>query len=200
MPKVAAFSGTPNFFTKPIFHMKKVFFLFAITVFGMFSLRAQTGQGNMIVGGTAGFSSSRTGDYKVSNVNLSPSVRYFVIDRLAVGANLGIGSSNFDGNRTSTLGIGPSVRYYFTTERPMAFFGEAGFNFSLLSYSSDFIDDTNSSGINFGVGGDYFLNDHIAIEALLGLNSEKTKTATKRTNTFGLQFGVVAFIGGGSDK
>ncbi len=180
--------------------MKKVFFLFAITVFGMFSLRAQTGQGNMIVGGTAGFSSSRTGDFKTSTVGLRPSLRYFVIDRLAIGADVTIAASNYDGSKSSTLGIGPSVRYYFTAEQPMAFFGEAGFNFSLLSYSSDFIDDTNSAGINFGVGGDYFLNDHVAIEALLGLDSYKTKTATKRTNTFGLQFGVVAFIGGGSDK
>ena len=181
--------------------MKRVFFIIAIAVFGTFSLRAQTEKGNMIVGGTAGFSSTKTGDSKAAiSFSLNPSLRYFVIDRLAIGAELGINGYKFGDSKFSSFGIGPNVRYYLTVDRPVAFFGQAGFSFAYYNNSSDLNDDTNATAFNFGIGGDYFLNDHVAIEAVLGLDSYKEKDATKRTNTFGLQFGVVAFFGGGSGK
>ncbi len=180
--------------------MKRVFFLLAIAVFGTFSLQAQTGQGSIILGGTAGFSSEKTGDSKFTSVNISPSVRYFVIDRLAIGADLFVSAFKFGDSKSSTFGIGPSARYYLTADRPAAFFAQAGFSFLRVNYDSDFIDDTNSTGINFGLGGDFFLNDHVALEAVLGYSSEKGKDANDRSNTIGLQLGVVAFLWDGGDK
>lgn len=154
-----------------------------------------------MIGGTAGFSSSKTGDVTETDIVFSPMAGFFVIDQLAVGGGLGIGVSSVkqDGETFSatTLGIQPMVRYYFNGSGNMRFFGQANFQYASVKFEDQ--DAQTATGFGAGVGVSFFLNNHVAIEGLLGYNSLKVKDAEEATGTFGLQFGVSAFIGGGGD-
>lgn len=165
------------------------------------SLMAQTQKGSVMIGGTAGFSSSKTGDYTETDINLSPMAGFFIMDQLAIGGgvNFGVSSLKFDGETSSvtSVGVQPMVRYYFNGSGKARFFGQANFQYASVKFEEE--DAQSGIGFGAGVGIDFFLNDHVAIEGLLGYNSFKVKDADDATGTFGLQIGVAAFIGGGSD-
>jgi hypothetical protein len=117
-----------------------------------------------------------------------------VTDRVAVGGQL---TMNFFGGDAegSTIGIGPAVRYYFNGSGATRFFGQGNFNWQTVDFGEE-----SESGVGFGLGAglDYFLNQYVALEAFLGYNSFKFSDADDSVNTFGLNIGVAAFIGGGN--
>ncbi len=179
--------------------MKKHSILLALVLGGAFSLNAQTGQGGIILGGTAGFNTQDSGDDKVTTVDLNPTIHYFLVDRLAVGAAFNISSLKLGEDKQSSFGFGPSVRYYLLPHGPAAIFAQAGFEYLNINYHSDLIDNASATGFGGGLGADIFLGDHVAVEGILAYNSQKVKDAADRTNGFGLKVGLVAFIGGGKD-
>lgn len=75
---------------------------------------AQMQQGSLLIGGTAGVSSSETSDFTVTDVNLKPMAGFFVIDRLALGAVLGVGRSRTTSGdaafTTTTFSVEPTMR------------------------------------------------------------------------------------------
>jgi len=163
------------------------------------SLMSQTQKGSVMIGGTAGFTSSKTGDITETDITFSPMAGFFVMDQLAIGGglNLGVSSIKQDGETFSatTLGIQPMVRYYFNGSGNVRFFGQGNFQYASVKFEDQ--DARTATGFGVGAGVSFFLNDHVAIEGLLGYNSLKVKDASDATGTFGLQFGVSTFIGGG---
>jgi hypothetical protein len=147
---------------------------------------AQTEQGNILIGGSSSFSTGggsskmKTDNYegdptKFISFNLSPKGGIFVIDNLIVGASLPISVSRNknDDYKVITSGIDflPFARYYFLEGnfRPAA---EAFFGFGFHGYKT--VDDgdvetNNTVGFLLGLGGGvaYFINDRVAIDALL---------------------------------
>lgn len=121
---------------------------------------------------------------------------FFVTDRVAVGGQITMNflGGDLDGN---TIGIGPAVRYYFNGSGATRFFGQGAFNWQSVDAGEN-SDAETGVGFGLGAGLDYFLNEHVAIEALLGYNNFKFSDAENAINTFGLSIGVAAFIGGGS--
>ena len=158
------------------------------------SLSAQTQKGSMMIGGTAGFSSSKAGDETTMEIVFAPMVGYFVIDQLAIGGGFSVGLLTAKEFNTTVLGIDPTVRYYFNGSGSTRLFGQAAFRYASVKVEN--FDAQTGTGFGIGTGINYFLNDHVALEAILGYNSFKAKNADDATGTFGLQFGVSAFVGG----
>jgi opacity protein-like surface antigen len=164
-------------------------------------LNAQTEQGRVLIGGTAGFESTSTpaGEEKVTTteLNLSPYIGYFVIDRLAIGADINFELFGAEGedNDATRFAIGPFVRYYFFTNESIGVFGQAGINYETLTVGEG--DGVSEFGFGAGVGADFFLNDNVAIEAIVRFQSSKIEDADDSTTRFGLGVGVATFIGGG---
>lgn len=149
----------------------------------------------MLIGGTAGFSITNMGeDDVVTTITLAPAAGYFVIDRLAVGGGLELVSVFDDETTITAFGVQPLVRYYFTGSGIVRPFGQARFNWSMLKYDGE--DAESGVGFGAGVGADFFLNEHVAFEGVLGFNSFKFKNAENSTGTFGFTLGVIAFIKG----
>lgn len=153
------------------------------------TLFAQTQQGSIMIGGNAGFQSNDGG----SLIFVQPALGFFVIDQLAVGGSIGFSSYSPElGESTTGIGIGPFVRYYFMGEGKARVFAQG--NFAWNSTKTGDLDAVTSTTFGGGAGVDIFLNDHVAIEGFAGYSSESRGGASQ--GTFGISFGVQAFIGG----
>lgn len=137
-------------------------------------VHAQTSSGNMMVGGSIGFSSvAREGGSvnDASSFTFAPSFGYFISDNLAIGTSL-----TFSSNRTGTgsaktvsssFGVGPFARYYkFTGNENFAIFGQAGLSFASGKTDPAFGNVTKNNSITFSLfpGAAYFFNEHWAME------------------------------------
>jgi len=185
------FSDTNYPFIHKIFPSMKNYTLllsFLICCFAA-TLSAQTQQGSVMIGGNAGFQSNDGG----SLIFVQPAIGFFVIDQLAVGGQVGFSSFSPElGDGTTNIGIGPFVRYYFMGEGKARVFAQG--NFAWNSSKTGDAEAATSTTFGGGAGVDIFLNDHVAIEGFAGYSSESRGGAS--LGTFGISFGVQAFIGG----
>ena len=99
--------------------MQKTFLLIIAVCFLIKNANSQITKGNWLVGGSASFSSLKSSStatlqFKQTNIQITPLVGYFLMDKFAVGLNpsLTYGSNNLANNST-IITIGPFVRYYF---------------------------------------------------------------------------------------
>lgn len=143
----------------------------------------------MMIGGTAGFSSSDG----TTEISIAPSLSYFFIDQLAIGATIGFASSSSDDVDVTAIGLGPMVRYYFNGEGKARFFAQGMFQWSSVKVG-DF-DAVTGTAFGGGAGVSIFLNDHVAIDGLVGYTSSSAGEGDA-VGSFGINFGVQAFIGG----
>ncbi|MGN6533552.1 MAG: outer membrane beta-barrel protein [Ginsengibacter sp.] len=189
---------------------KSVLTMAAIAAFG-FATKAQNfgfQKGDVILEGAIGVSTTdnKTTEMKTSSFNLTPSVGYFVTDKVAVGLNLGYGeskSTNYSGStdsytKTNAAGIGVFGRYYFLDlgQRFKAY-GEADLGYDQMGgetsngTTTTKNDKVNTFGIGAGVGANFFLTQKIAIgyqfANVIGFSSSKVdKSGAKATNSFNL--------------
>ena len=61
---------------------KKIFVLVLLIMYFTITVIAQTDKGNWLLGGSAGFSSSKQGEGKATSINFSPNAGYFFINNL----------------------------------------------------------------------------------------------------------------------
>ena len=159
------------------------------------SALAQPSQGSVMIGGNAGFNSRSYNNNTYTYLYLIPQVGYFFTDQFAAGAliNLEFFGGDSDG---SWIGIGPYGRYYFNNSGPVRAFGQAGIEFYNIDFGGN-SDSFTNFGFNIGAGADYFLNESVALEALLNFNSNKDSEDDDSEINIGLNIGVAVFIGGG---
>lgn len=132
------------------------------------------GKGTYSINGTVSFISyyNENSDFNSSVFIFSPGFDYFIIDNLSLGIKLSIQNETYGGTSNLNWGIGPSARYYLTDKifKP----------FLLVSYSyaqqntSLSGEDIKLSNIAFGLGGDYFLSDNVALETLVSYTFTNT--------------------------
>jgi hypothetical protein len=148
-------------------------------------------KGNMLLGGSAGFSySNASSQYQYTDLNfmpisqtnevtdlslsLYPSVGYFVADGLAIGISPSLSLSHYkSGDNVYNgygVGIGPFIKAYFTS----------GFFVSLqpgISYSMSKSGDNKSSTIQFNInpslGYAFFINPKVSLEPSIGYSYNK---------------------------
>jgi hypothetical protein len=173
--------------------MKKVFLIAALSAIS-FAGFSQTSKGTWLVGGTAGFTSSKYGDAKMSSINFSPNAGYFLINNLAVGLDVQVGSETSNSGvsgasdyKTSSTFFGPNVRYYFTSLGKNAkLFGSGQYAFGSTKDGSDKI---SATAWGLSAGPAFFLNKNVALEVTVGYSSAKVKDDTNSTNSFGIRAG-----------
>src|SRR5215213_733735 len=113
--------------------MKK-FFMVAVATILMQTGFSQINKGQWLVGGNAGFSSSKIGDFKTSTIEFAPDAGYFFIDNFAGGLRVSVQSIKIkldaEDATSSSTSIAPFVRYYFLpASQKVNVFADASYGF-----------------------------------------------------------------------
>ena len=160
-------------------------FVFILTFRGF----AQLEKGHFMMGGSISFEKSKTelpqnanvSDHKQFNFSIDPDVSYFFADGLALGVvtpfRYSKNSNSLQDQVSKTYSLGPKLRYYFPLGQ-WAIFPEASYTIGWnttegLIFSPDAGEvieaniKGNTSMLSGGLGGAYFINDHVAIEGVL---------------------------------
>lgn len=166
---------------------------------------APTDRGSRIIGGTASVSHTSGGGGS-TGISVSPSLLYFLADRVALGGGVGLGYSDHDNGSTTSWRLGPEVRFYFgpSGSKTLPYLGAA---VQVGSSSSD--SDAGPVPVNLdtsfwgleGVAGLTFMISRqvgIAGEAFIQRDEQTSETSlsevTRATTRFGLRFGIAAFV------
>lgn len=162
------------------------------------NLSAQIQKGTVLLGGTVGFNNVSEEGEGLTSVNVSPNAGFFLSDRFAVGTSLDFVLVASDGESSTSFGLAPFARYYFNDSGKSRFFGQAKVGFQ--TGETDFFEESTALIFGVGIGADFFLNDNVAIEAILGYQRLQYPEYEVGLNNIGLNFGVAAFIGGGKKE
>lgn len=167
-------------------NMKISPFLIIVFCFSYLNVSAQLTQGNWLVGGTGNFysyadntsSSTYNIDSKMTRIDISPSVGYFLIDKLALGFKPTF--SSIKGKVTNTGGmytnvqrywIGPFGRYYLLDkENPFNIVTEISYQFGIFNSEGQ---KGNLSKFSALVGPVIYFNSCVGLEFLLGYSQSK---------------------------
>ncbi len=138
--------------------MKKLFLVGALALFG--AMNAQTEKGSWVAGGstTLGFNNANSkvksngnsvDGPKISTFTVTPSVGYFVINKLAIGIDLGfnsltskqdqseMGISYHSKSTVSTFSVMPTATYYFKSDSKLLPYLGAGLGFASSKTKSE---------------------------------------------------------------
>ncbi|UOE42053.1 porin family protein [Chryseobacterium suipulveris] len=198
--------------------MKKLFLAGALALFGV--MNAQTEKGSWVIGGstTLGFNSVST-KYSgggqsadgptVSTITVTPSVGYFVIDKLAVGVDLGVTSiTSKQGNTKDTVSsftVMPTGTYYFRNAGNIIPYVGAGVGYGSVTqsgtYNNQSVSDSESGFAWKAKGGlVYLINQTVGIDLGVGYNQFTSKKnysgvdVTTQVGTIGANLGFSLFL------
>ena len=135
---------------------------------------SQTEKGNYLLGGATRALIEFNNGSNTFYLWFTPNMGYFITDNLAIGASLPLSLQTQEGYRIISYGITPNLRYYFGSPSDIMIFVTGAFG--IRGRSSKYNDDSSSSsGITglAGIGGTYFLNESIGLEAILEYNFNK---------------------------
>ena len=151
--------------------MKNTLSIAVILVASLTGLKAQTEKGDWLVGGQLQLNTAKNS----STIEFSPDFGFFVIDNLAIGGRLSTNYSKLGDVKVTSLGVGPFARYYFTNEKVRPFFtGDMEFlNRKVSSPGSSTTE--NAFAYLLGGGAAIFINENVALEAVLGYKNTKVK-------------------------
>jgi hypothetical protein len=153
----------------------------------------QTDKGSHLAGGTISVSGTNSNSTNLFNANFNPNYGYFVANNLAIGGVLSLSYTNTKAVQTTFGTLSPFVRYYFGPPKTAMFFayGSAG-----GGLRSDNIQ-KNIGLFNYAVGPgfDYFVNKHVAFEALATFSGSKyNESGTGFNNSLSLLIGLQVFF------
>jgi hypothetical protein len=158
---------------------------------------AQTvSEGIWMVGGSAGFSSSKQEGVEKSttSIDLTPYAGYYIIDDLGIGLSAAYSRTSFNETSLTSLSFGPFVRYYVIQNA----FAQASYRIGSLKIDVSGESKTTNSDLNVGVGYSAWLSNSVALEpfAYLNFGTQKDEDSDPvNTNSFGLNIGFQVFIG-----
>jgi outer membrane protein len=208
--------------------MKKLLLAGAVALFGLSN--AQMTKGDWVISGDTGVgfnnvtTTVKVGDQsvdgpKVNTFSVSPSVGYFVIDRLAVGIELGYinATTKYEGlkSKTSSFSVMPTATYYFTNTSKLVPFLGAGIGYASVKNSGEtnFMgmiasNETTTDGLAWKVKGGVTYMATQSLGLNLGVsydqfsNKETIMNTDVKTNvkTFGVNVGFSYFIKGKAQK
>lgn len=163
-------------------------------------------EGSYLIGGSISFTSqggdlyAGADDERVNTFLINPNFHYFIVPNLAIGAEVLINRASQGDVSQTTFGIGPSVSYFFGGPESSIYpFVTAGPIYSRIAI--DFGEESRSAsgfGGRFSGGIASMLTRNVALtgEVFYLFESLKLEDAEESLsgNTFGIQFGVTAFI------
>lgn len=180
----------------------KNLFLPAIFLLATCTLSAQIQKGSVLIGGSVGINSAHMEEADNFSLTLLPKAAFFVADKFAVGGSVSLAFSSYEilGERSSSVSFGlePLARYYFNGAGRVRAFGQATTGFQVVKFE----DSDAESGFSFGmgIGADFFLNDNVAIEGILGYDYFRYPDSDYDQGNIGLNVGIAAFLGRSAGK
>jgi hypothetical protein len=178
--------------------MKRVL-IAASLLFATHGLFAQVNKGQWLVGGNAGFETSKFGDddsNKYTSFQLSPNAGYFFIDNFAAGLRLDLNSTKFkdEDDASTSFVLAPFARYYFLpAAEKVNVFADASYGFGSMKNGSS--ESFNQFAIMAGPA--IFLTPNTALEFALKYSSAGGDAygGDDRRNNFGLNVGFQVHLG-----
>lgn len=165
------------------------FLLIIICIFSSYTLNAQISEGTWLVGGSGSFKTSKEKkistdnviDFNSHRIEITGTVGYFIIDKLAFGINpslvyqKGTFTSGSFGN--ASYGIGPFIRYYLLqADKDFNFLLDLSYWYQSLKPPVETPANDHVHNISLMVGPELFLNSSLGIEFLVGyLISDRKK-------------------------
>lgn len=198
--------------------MKKLLLVGALALFA--SMNAQMEKGSWVIGGSTslGFNNVTTKhssgnnsstEPSVSTITLTPSVGYFVQDKLAIGVDLGLMSmSQKDGDykyTVSTFSVLPTATYYFKSATKLVPYLGVGVGYASTKETETY----NGSSDSYTVDGFawkakggliYLINPNVGVDLGVGYNQFTNKETVMGTDykttvgTFGVNAGFSFFF------
>lgn len=206
--------------------MKKLLLASAVALFGLSN--AQMTKGDWVISGNTGFGFNNiTTTYKaagesadgpkVNSISFTPSVGYFVIDKLAIGIDADLTSittkySEEDytsKNTTSSFSIMPTATYYFVNSSKLVPYLGAGIGYASVKdkYSESYVGfsdsgETTTDGLSWKVKGGvtYMATQSLGINLGASYNQFSNKETVEGTEfttnikNFGVNVGLSYFI------
>jgi hypothetical protein len=184
--------------------MKKVLFA-AFLLVSSNAIFAQINKGQWLVGGTANFNHSSTGDNKQTDISIAPDAGYFFINQLAAGlrpefgyekTKYKSGTATISGSSTNFT-VAPFVRYYFMPSgEQVNIFADASYGFGSSKVKGGSSVSENYYQIKAGPA--IFLTPNTALEIAVYYRSYGGDAyPDDRNNNFGLSAGFQIHLGGG---
>ena len=167
----------------------------------------QLNKGQFLVGGNASFESIKNAganvvSYKTTTFLVSPDIGYFIIPKFAGGLRLNffVYKQKYPVSYTQTnISLSPFVRYYLLSQKQKfnVLVDAVYINFKSKSRSPNFSTPfERTNGYNISVGPSIFLNEHVALEFLLGYKQTKVKNIDdNKTTTFNTGLGLQIYLG-----
>lgn len=177
--------------------MKRILLLFIVITLILFKANGQITRGNWLVGGNMSFTASQfksdiSPRQKNSLLVISPTVGYFLADKLATGLKVSFNSANQNDGTNSlkqqNFNFGPFLRYYFlSTENRANLFVDGIYQYGITNASSS--SNLKLNTYSFSGGSSIFFNSNVAVEFSLGYST------TTYSNYNGVNSNIIAGIG-----
>ncbi len=168
-----------------------------------------TQKGSLQLAGTAGWSHTKqtSTNATLNELQVSPRVGYFVVRGLALSGNLLFGRISTEGGALTQWGVGPELAYYpgihsstvypFVSARTLFIWNR---NHTSSQSSSPTLKSSNGQWSLSG-GALFMVGQHVGITGELYYRHERISSEnpgfpdnTSRLNTYGVQWGVAAFV------
>lgn len=178
--------------------MKKVASLTIIILVLSFTSNGQITKNNWLISGSASFSTQKNSSaaslqYKQTDIQISPTIGYFIIDKFATGVrpSFTYGKNNLVTNAKpqSIFSIGPFVRYYFLqTDRPFNLFTEGAYAYASFNQASE----SRQHTFSVSAGPVLYFNTAVGLEFTIGYSTTKVVgfTGTNNAIRFGIGFQI----------
>jgi hypothetical protein len=153
-------------------------------------------RGSVLIGGDASFTSvgidNGASDGRVSQLSVNPNGQYLIRPGLAVGGDVLFTYVSDDGSNTTRYGVGPAVTYFFGRgER--SYYPFVSGSFGVTHARDDNLDEDRTQTSYRGAGGLL-----VMLSRSVGVSGElfyqHIDNAQLQTNTFGIAFGISAFV------
>ncbi|QEC66002.1 porin family protein [Panacibacter ginsenosidivorans] len=183
--------------------MKKII-ITACSLLIMSAAFTQTQKGNVLVGADlAGFGLNFQEGNTQFSLNLNPKAGWFIKDNMLLGAEVNFGLNTQKGATATNYGVGAFARKYFGAEatnlaRTTKWFVEANAGINGTNLSGDNVEKTSTNGLGVGIGPglSYFLNQNIALEALVKYNLTVGFGSSTTNNNIGFGLGFQIYLPG----
>ena len=179
---------------KSIITMKNISLFIAITLLFTINSFGQLDKKTWLVGGTGSFDSYKenytyvftgTGENieierNIKEIEFSPKVGYFIIDKLALGIGVSYiseksesktisGNASGGSSKSHSFYVGPFARYYFLNkDKPYNILAEANYQFGSISQGSVEPSKGNLSRFSIHVGPEIYFNSSVGMNLLIG--------------------------------
>ncbi|UOQ73605.1 outer membrane beta-barrel protein [Hymenobacter cellulosilyticus] len=191
--------------------MKKLFAT-SVLLAAATTVFAQTEKGSLMVGTSLSqlsYNTARGGYAKEFSIGITPTVGFFVVNRLALGAEVNLAYSllrykDYASTKSNVFDyrVAPFARYYVVEAEKHKFFGQA--SYGITGFTARTTDELQNSferkskgdyrTLGVSVGYDYFISPMVALEVQPYYRRNSTQLQGTGINNWGISVGFQIFF------